>query len=252
MSPHRRAAGATGLSSAARASLAELYPDHVGVGDVVRWSQWSLARAGFHQSNALPLLGVCRDELMLGFAEAVTDAWGAPFDLGALAGMVFLGRTGIAAALGHAPGEDGRHRFVAFCFPHIGIDDDGTVGRVMRPGMHGPSAACGALAALGQELADGRLDLALDPLDLEMSLLRTRLVSYLRYGRVPTLSELTEAARDVAVADLRALVDGLASDQPVDVAYLSGVVIHTPDGGDLVGGLRGEVVVDGVSSPLDR
>lgn len=233
-------------------TLAELYPDAVAVPDFVRWSEWALARVGFHRTTALPLVGVCRDELMLGFTAAVTSAWGAAFDLGALAGMVFLGRTGIRAALGHVPGEDGRHRFVAFCFPHIGIDVDGAVGQVMRPGMHAPSTACGALAALGRELADGRLDLVLDRHDLEMSLLRTRLVSHLPYGRVLDLPALTEEARVVAVQDLRGLVDELGPDHRVDVAYLSGVVVHTPDGADLVASLRAEVVVDGVTRPLDR
>ena len=55
---------------------------------------------------------MCRDELMSGFDEAVSEVWGRPFGVGALAGLVFLGRTGLQAALSHVPGEDGRHRFV--------------------------------------------------------------------------------------------------------------------------------------------
>ena len=112
------------------------------------WSEWALARVGFRPSNCLPVVAVCRDELMADFGRAVTDVWGQPFEAGSLAGLVFLGRTGLQAALGHVPGEDGRHRFVVFCFPHIGIDEDGVVGRVQRRGMYRASSACGALAVV--------------------------------------------------------------------------------------------------------
>ena len=233
-------------------TLEHHYPGAVAAADFADWTEWALARVGFRPTNALPLVGVCRDELMLGFAAEVTRVWGPAFDIASLGGLVFLGRTGIAAALGHVPGEDGRHRFVVFCFPHIGIDEDGAVGCVRRRGMHAASTACGALAAFRDQLDGGRLDLGLDPADPEMSLLRLRLLSALRYGDVPDLVALTEVARQVAGADVTELVSGLGDDAPVDVAYLSGVVVHTPDGRDLVGSVMSSVVIDGIERPLDH
>jgi hypothetical protein len=39
----------------------------------------------------------------------------------------------------------GRERYVFFSFPHIGIDEDGEVGAISRPGRAKKSHACGAL-----------------------------------------------------------------------------------------------------------
>ena len=50
-----------------------------------------------------------------------------------------------------------------FSFPHIGVDIDGTVGKVKRPGREGNSAACGALVAALGELQGGGLEPLLLP-----------------------------------------------------------------------------------------
>jgi hypothetical protein len=47
-------------------------------------------------------------------AQAIHDEWGPAFDLSSLAGLLFLGCSGMAAAAKHAPGLDGRRRFVGF------------------------------------------------------------------------------------------------------------------------------------------
>lgn len=226
----------------------------VALDDFVLWSEWALARVGFRPSNCLPVVAACRDELMAGLEEEVTRTWGRPFQVGALGGLVFLGRTGVQAALGHAPGEDGRHRFVVFCLPHIGIDDDGVVGRVHRRGMHRGSTACGALAAYRADLGSrgagsraragaGGADVDAD--DVEQSLLRRRLGVLLDEGSVPSLTDLTELARQAAVADIRRYVDLARGSEPVDVAYVSGIVVHLPEGADRVAGVEAEVVIDG-------
>jgi len=221
--------------------------ESVSVEDFITWSEWSLARVGFRPSNTLALVDVCRDELMADFDEAVSVVWGRPFDIGSLAGMVFLGSTGLKAALSHVPGEDGRHRFVAFCFPHIGFDEEGTVGRVQRRGMSRASSACGALAAFRAELASGRRDFSLETDDVEQSLLRMRLAPLVASkAPIPSLLELTELARDTAVADVRRFVDLAREREPVDVAYISGLVVHLPDGVDHVVAVEAEVVIDGI------
>jgi hypothetical protein len=50
------------------------------------------------------------------------------------------------------------------------------------------------------ELAAGRLDVELDPTDLELSLLRLELLQRVAYGHVPALPELTAIAGQAAVA----------------------------------------------------
>jgi hypothetical protein len=231
-------------------SLDNLLDDSVAVEDFVTWSEWSLARVGFRPSNCLALVGVCRDELMIPFDDAVQSVWGKPFIVGSLAGLVFLGRTGMKAALSHVPGEDGRHRFVAFSFPHIGIDEDGTIGRVQRRGMSRASAACGALAGFRAELLERQRDSRLDGDDVEQSLLRMRLLPLLDPDRVPSLVVLTDLARECAVLDIRRFVDLAREREPVDVATISGIVVHLPDGTDHVALVRAQVEIDDAVIPL--
>lgn len=238
------------LAAPAFAALAERYGETVEVGDFMTWSEWALARVGFRPSNCLPVVAVCRDELMADFGRAVADVWGQPFEAGALAGLVFLGRTGLQAALGHVPGEDGRHRFVVFCFPHIGIDEDGIVGRVQRRGMHRASSACGALAAFMAQLEAGDRVLELDRDDVEQSWLRMRLQDMSYAEGPPSLVDVTERARQAIVEDMTRFIELARGAEPVDVAVISGVVVHLPDGIDQVADVRAEVVIDGVSLSL--
>jgi hypothetical protein len=229
---------------------AELRAASVAVTDFITWTQWALARVGFRPSNCLAIVDVCRDELMGEFSDAVTRAWGTPFEVGALGALVFAGPTGMRAALSHVPGEDGRHRFVVFAFSHVGLDADGGVGRVQRRGMHRESTACGALVAFRDQLLDGQTAFTPDLEDVEQSLLRTRLARLLPLGEVPSLVELADMARRAAVADLRRYIELASEDEPVDVAYLSGIVVHGPDGRDAVVRVEGSVTIDGVERHL--
>ncbi len=229
---------------------AELREQSVRLGDFVTWTEWSLARVGFRPSNCLAVVDVCRDELMAGFSEAVAGTWGRPFEVGSLGALVFAGPTGLRAALSHVPGEDGRHRFVVFAFSHIGVDASGAIGRVQRRGMHRESAACGALVSFRAQLLAGESGFVPDPDDVEQSLLRIRLARLLPAGDVPSLLELADMARRAAVADLRRFIEVASEDEPVDVAYLSGVVVHEPDGHDAVVRVDGAVTIDGQPHPL--
>jgi hypothetical protein len=235
-------------------ALAAHFPDAVPVADFVTWTDWALAGFGFRPVNVLALVDVCRDELMLGFQHAVRATWGPTFDAGSLAALPLLGRTGIGAALSHAPGEDGRHRFVVFAFPHIGIDDAGVVGSVRRPGIRHGTTACGALVAARAQLATEPLGrLAFDDDDVEMSLLRRVLRAELGEAPMPDLVTLTEVVRRRVTSELERLVAGLTEvGSPVDHAMLSGVVVHAPDGSDLVALAAAYVVIDGCRRDLAR
>jgi hypothetical protein len=147
--------------------------------------------------------------------------------------MVFLGRSGIRAAAQHAPGQDGRRRFVFIVLPHIGIDRSGQVGRTHRRGQEGPSLACGALAQVRDELAAGPPPVELDDQDLELSLLRRELSARVGSGPSPDLPALTDLARQAAVDEVDRLSSVLLDDGRTDIAVFSGVVVHGPDG-DLV------------------
>ncbi len=197
--------------------------------EFARWTVAVLAPHGFEPGNALALIGVCRDELMFGIESAVSAQWGAAFDISSLAGMVFLGASGMAAAAHHAPGLDGRRRYVIVVMPHIGVAVDGSVGFVLRDGQHHESTACGALVGLQQELATGSRRDEIDHDDLEMSLLRRDVVADVGSGEAPDLVTLTDLVRRLASEEMARLADGLVRDADADVAMFSGVVVHHHD-----------------------
>jgi len=206
------------------------FPNAMPIDEYVRRTCSSVTPYGFAMGNSLAMVGRCRDELTDRLAEPLRERWGPPFNMSCMAGMLFLGRAGLWAAQNHAPGEDGRQRYVIYAMPHIGIDEHGVVGRYRRPGQQEPTAACGALVGFQRELADGTINVDLDPYDLEASLLRQRLLRALQYGHVPDIRELTEVTRDVILADLVETSTRMRTWAHTDVAVFSGVQVHTPDG----------------------
>lgn len=212
----------------------DAFPDAVPAEAYLKRSAEALAPHGLVPGETLALVSLCRDELTVELTRHVSQIWGPPFRMGSLAGMVFLGTSGVQAGVAHAPANaDGRLRLVVYLMPHIGIGPDGSTGAVQRPGQPGATTACGALVGFRAELAAGRVVPGLDQDDLEICLMRQRLLADLRFGAVPDIAELTTIARDAIRADFLRAAAGVPDWAGADVAVLSGIQIHTPDG-DLV------------------
>lgn len=209
--------------------IGDLYASGLTVGAFATWTIDVLQPHGFTAENTLPLIGVCRDELMFPIEQALHEAWGVAFDMSSLGAMMFIGRSGLSAAAHHAPGIDGRHRYLCVVLPHIGLDPAMGAGYVQREGQGVPSSACGALMVLLDELRNGVRNQDLDPEDLEMSLLRITLLPQIS-GGAPDLVNLTEVARQVATRELTRLAKSLLESPTADVAVVSGLVIHGPEG----------------------
>lgn len=207
-----------------------LFPGAIPVEDYVKRTYAACLPHGLVSEKTLAMVGVCRDELTDAVTEPIRAAWGSPFRLSGLAGMLFLGQAGLRAAQHHAPGADGRRRYVAYVMPHIGIGDNGEPGYIHRPGQDLTSTACGALMGFRDELVGGRINGEMDPFDLEMSLLRQRLLRSIPYGEVPGIVELTRIARDAILDDLGRTAARMHSWGDADVAVFAGIHIHTPDG----------------------
>jgi len=209
--------------------MAQHFPGALLEADFVEQaSRLLMQERGFSTDNTLACVGVCRDELGSTLPHAVQARWGWTFSLSTLAGLLFLGRTGFAAARRHAPIENGRERYVFFVAPHIGIGAGGEVGVCSRIGRPGTSQACGALCAFLGELEAGRLQLATDPGDIEHSLLKQRLLRELPFGRLPGLIDLTRAARRAIFDDLETLIGETLDPEENDWAVLSGIQVHGP------------------------
>ena len=105
-----------------------------------------LIKRGFTGKNTLFADSTCPDELNHDDPEEdITSCfqrrWGEIFPLAGLAGVPFTGKTGWHAFSSHCP-EDGN--IVVLFAPHVGIDNTGAVGKVLREGQAISSSACGA------------------------------------------------------------------------------------------------------------
>jgi hypothetical protein len=213
-----------------RSMSLDAFPGALPVEEYVKRTYAAALPHGLVSENTLAMVGVCRDELTDAVSEPVRNAWGPPFRMSGMAGMLFLGMAGMRAAQGHSPGQDGRQRFVIYVMPHVGIGEDGRIGYTRRPGQDRITPACGALMAFLGELEAGRMISDLDPYDLEMSLLRQRLIRAIPYGEIPDIAGLTAIARDCIVEDLIRTAARMRSWRDADIAVFSGIQIHTPIG----------------------
>jgi len=130
----------------------------------------------------------------------------------------------------HAPIVKGKERYVFYAFPHIAIGARGQLGVCKRTGRTENSKACGALNVFLDELKTKKLNLEMDSEDVELSLIRTRLLREIPYGQIPGLIELTKitlkAIRDDFENALKQTVDTKHS----DYAFVTGIQIHAVDG----------------------
>lgn len=219
-------------------SLTAHFPDAIPANQFVSGSQRALARIGVHRGGALPMIATCRDELAFALTAELQRAWGGAFNMAGLAGLFTLGRTGVIAARGHAPLIDGRRTFLVFGLAHIGVDEDGALGQVQRPGVPGKSHTCGALLAVTDELRGDDVRVSdypyLDPNDPEQSRLRDRIAPRVPAGGADVLT-VTRIARELINQDTASVIELLREDAvPADVAVFTGIHIHGPRGAEYV------------------
>ena len=189
-----------------------------------------LKRFGFTPENTIACVDVCRDEISQPFLTCVKERWGEAFNLCSLAGMFFAGKTAILAAMHHAPIVGGKERYVFYALPHIAIDDDGQIGRCRRRGREEDSNACGALNVFLSELRKGKINLTMDSEDVELSLIRTRLLKEIPFGHIPDLLELTKITLKTIKEDFKSTLDRVVNKERSDYAFITGIQIHTKDG----------------------
>lgn len=114
-----------------------------------------LAEKGFNGANTLLATSLCCDELARRLEDDLGNVYGKNFFLGGLAGFPFAGNTGFGAMSAHIP-DDG------YCLivhgPHVGITQDGLVGKVEREGIALVDSCCGSAIAASnylQGITDG-------------------------------------------------------------------------------------------------
>lgn len=189
-----------------------------------------LNKYGFDADNTIAAVDVCRDEISQPFISIVKEKWGEAFNLCSLAGMFFAGKTGLMAAMHHAPIVKGKERYVFYALPHIAIGARGQLGVCKRVGRTEDSNACGALNVFLGELKNKKPNLAMDNEDVELSLIRTRLLREIPYGQVPDLLTLTKIALSAIRDDFESALKQTVDTKHSDYAFITGVQVHAPDG----------------------
>ena len=109
----------------------------------------ALAKKGYTGSNTLLATSLCCDELARRLEDDFVKVYGNNFNLGGLSGFPFAGNTGFGAMSAHIP-DDG------YCLvvygPHVGVSEDGTVGKVERDGIALVDTCCGSAVAASNYL----------------------------------------------------------------------------------------------------
>jgi hypothetical protein len=247
--------------------LNNIFPCAYKESDFVKRTFGALNKLGFNADNTIACVGICRDEICQSLFEGVRRNWGPAFNLSSLGGMFFAGRTGLIAAMHHAPNVDGRERYVFYSLPHIAINKEGRIGICKRRGRKGESIACGALDVFQKEISVSDSEQCqqktlpsltlntdtdtnkltptpitdtLDSDDIELSLIRMRLIKEIPSGHIPDLFELTKITQKVIQKDLENTLKAIIPPHPplekggvggfeCDYSIITGIQIHGPD-----------------------
>lgn len=119
----------------------------------------ALKELGFTDDNTIAATCIYRDEISQTLRSIIKHMWGKAFNLSSLGGMFFAGRTGLLAAMHHAPIVESKEHYIFYAFSHIAIDETGKIGVCRRTGRDSESIACGALNALQKELVGRKVNL---------------------------------------------------------------------------------------------
>ena len=236
-------------------TLDKTFPGAYQLEEFVFRTKQTLVPKGFYPHvNTFVCVGLCRDEITSPFEEEVEAMWGQAFICGSLAGMLFCGKTGFAAAHHHAPDAA---RIIYYCFTHIAIDHEGKVGSVYRTrsGMNNKTTACGALDAFTNEIASNKLNLDFDENDIEMSMLKKHIIKQTGLStdpkNAPDLLKVTMAAYQTITIDLERHARHDAEQfKDRQYALFTGIQIHGPEGSDYCWLGKASLLSKGQLSPL--
>ena len=219
-----------------------------------------LARAlrdrGYNERNTLLGASLCSDEINdtpVSLINALQSKLletrdGGVFNLGGLGGLPFVGTSGFGAFTSHCP-ENGK---VVIVFgPHVGVSNDGVVGKVERVGKETPSTSCGAAVGAYKAISANKIPPIDSPPGSEdfqeefiISNLRTRLsnlVELEKSGNDGAVAYVTDQMYDLVWQIMKGEVEAFTTkkgfwDKISEVTLLGGIVINRGHGERLEGG----------------
>lgn len=152
-----------------------------------------------------------------------------PFSMGGLGGLPFSGFTGMVAYAHHIP--DGGDAFI-FYGPHIGMTDQGELGKMRRPGQKQLTNSCGALMLALQRLQqENEVYVPVNSeLDYQQTLLERTVMPYKHriLTSVNPEKEITDVAYEEIHKKLNILIRMSRKEFRCDrIFLLGGIIVNT-------------------------
>ena len=220
-------------------ALAKYFPGALGSAEVDAKVWNTLRSRGYTPANTLFAASTCPDEINYKpyeMLDLMTRRWGEMFQLGGLAGVPFVGRAGFGAMSHHVP--EGGKMVIVFA-PHVGIVDDGTIGKIKRDNQAEVTTACGAAvgafkALMKEKSADPALES--DYFDAQINYIVAKLRS--RIGEAADAPDVQafvayqmyDLVRQLFVEELT--TTGGFFDYGEEVTVIGGIQINRANGGD--------------------
>ena len=212
-----------------------MYPKALPNSELVEKVSSALSKYGYGPKS-LVATSLCCDEVNRVLEKDFATVYGDTFSMGGLAGFPFGGVTSFGAFASHIP--DGGDCLVIYG-PHVGIDKDGTVGKVNRKGIALTNTCCGSACAAAGHVAcatKGEVtpqSISTDVIDAQQTFVNNLLLPYgERLGKADdVMAELPLALFDAQ----KAIIDQIIAKgcQAVGgsgrIALLGGVQINTPE-----------------------
>lgn len=225
-----------GIPASFDQGLKKHYPNAMTQAEFMEHVRHTLANGhGMDIAKTLLLTSVCADDVIAIREEETPlhkvkfrkDFLG-PFSMGGLAGLPYSGLTGMAAAAHHIP--EGGSLLLVYG-PHIGISDEGVLGKLLRPGQGHESAACGSLTMAVEHLHAPTDKIGVyDDDDMEQRTLERRLKPF--RDEILAAENPLEAATDVAYRIIHGLILRYVVARKPEfhcehVALAGGIIINT-------------------------
>jgi len=119
------------------------FPNAVPISNLQEFITEKLSEKNLNKKNTLWATSVCSDEVnqSLHQLDEHFETFG-PFILGGISGIPFAGKTGFKAFSSHIPDNGGA---LIIYGPHIGITQEGEIGKIHRAGQKLNTSSCGSV-----------------------------------------------------------------------------------------------------------
>jgi len=210
-------------------SIYRWFPKAMPATPVFERSKLFINRLGMVPGNTLFGSSLCPDEInnkKEGTLDQMTKYWGEQFPLGGLGGVPLVGKTGWGAFSHHTP--DNGNIFVIYG-PHVGVSEQGQVGKILRPGQDEVTSACGAFVGAYMQTEKWAGVEEIDGLDMQQQFIRNNLGPLrpeIAAAKNP-MADLAYKAFSIVDKQMLSIVDLECCDKLV---LLGGVQVNTPEG----------------------